>query len=42
MQNHDEVSSLGKILLYLALQQIQVNLTPKLKGTETESKLHRQ
>lgn len=36
MQNHDEVSSLGKILLYLALQQIRVNLTPKLKGTETE------
>lgn len=37
MQKHDEVSSPGKILPCLALQQIQVNLSLKLKGTETES-----
>lgn len=41
MQNHDEVSSPGKILLCLALQQIQVNLNLKLKGEKQSlSKLH--
>lgn len=41
MQNHGEVSSLGRILLCLALQQIQVNLNLKLEGEKQSlSKLH--